>query len=71
MDEFLRFLASSLGAGDIVLDAHTPIGAQLSVDSVKIIELTILLEEELGMDLPDDVDLRQETAAGLLTTLTG
>jgi len=69
LEEFLGVVTETLGAQDVQLDPDLPIGAQLSVESARMIELAIILEEELGLDLPDDVDLRQETGAGLHAAL--
>lgn len=65
MDSFLNLITSTLGAEDCTLDPSIPIGEQIAADSARLIELTITLENELGADLPADVDLRAATAAQL------
>ncbi|MFD5492549.1 hypothetical protein ACFYY3_11390 [Streptomyces sp. NPDC001812] len=59
--EFLSAVVNGLGAQGTELDPHVPLGVQLSVDSARMIELAIVLEEELGLDLPSDVDLRRSS----------
>jgi hypothetical protein len=64
LDDFLGYLAELLDAGS-ALAADVPLGAQTTVDSSRMIELAIALEQECGVDLPDDVDLRGATPAEL------
>ncbi|HEU5469385.1 MAG TPA: phosphopantetheine-binding protein [Actinophytocola sp.] len=64
LDEFLAHLAKLLDAAP-TLAPHTPIGDQVAVDSSRMIELAIALEQECGIDLPDDIDLRATTPADL------
>jgi acyl carrier protein len=64
MEEFLNYLAGLLDAG-ITLAPNVPLGEQLAVDSSRMIELAIALEQECGVDLPDDLDLRRATPAEL------
>ncbi|PSJ25665.1 hypothetical protein B7P34_26930 [Streptosporangium nondiastaticum] len=71
LEEFLTLVARTLGARDTVLDPHTPLGEQLTVDSVRVIELTVVLEEELGAELPDDADVARATPADLYKALLG
>ncbi|MEU5418547.1 phosphopantetheine-binding protein [Streptomyces sp. NPDC001407] len=71
LEDFLRLVTRTLGAEDAVLDLHTPLGEQLAVDSARLIELTVVLEEELGADLPDDADLARATPAELHKALVG
>ncbi|MEU3752584.1 phosphopantetheine-binding protein [Streptomyces olivoreticuli] len=71
LEDFLRLVTRTLGAEDAVLDPHTPLGEQLAVDSARLIELTVVLEEELGADLPDDADLARATPAELHKALVG
>ena len=63
--EFADYLAKSVGRAGTVLDPGRPLGEQLDVDSSRLMELSIALELELGMDLPDDVDLRVLSPAAL------
>ncbi|MEV8474126.1 phosphopantetheine-binding protein [Streptomyces sp. NPDC051173] len=71
LEDFLRLVTRTLGAEDTVLDPHTPLGEQVAVDSARLIELTVVLEEELGADLPDDADLARATPAELHKALVG
>ncbi|MFF7024694.1 phosphopantetheine-binding protein [Streptomyces klenkii] len=71
LEEFLTLVARTLGARGTALDPHTPLGEQLAVDSVRIIELTVVLEEELGAELPDDADVARATPADLYKALMG
>jgi acyl carrier protein len=59
--EFVRYLAGVIGAEDAPLLLDQPLGRQLIVDSVRMVELAIVLEQELGIDLDDDLDLRGVT----------
>lgn len=68
--EFLDLVKRALGVDDdVTIDPTVPLGEQLEVESARMIELTIVLEEELRLDLDDDVDLRRETGAGLYASL--
>ncbi|ONI76182.1 hypothetical protein ALI144C_36525 [Actinosynnema sp. ALI-1.44] len=58
--DFVTYLADLLDAGH-ALTADKPIGEQVAVDSARMIELAIALEQECGVDLPDDLDLRGAT----------
>ncbi|MED7953434.1 hypothetical protein ACFWOG_16470 [Kitasatospora sp. NPDC058406] len=69
--EFLSALVAGLGVEGVELDPEVPLGIQLLVDSARMIELAILLEEELGLDLPADVDLRRASPLELYGALTG
>jgi hypothetical protein len=64
-EEFSNYLTRSVGAAGTALDPHRPLGEQLDVSSSRLMELSIALELELGMYLPDDVDLRTRTPAAL------
>lgn len=66
--EFLSAVVDGLGAQGTELDPHVPLGVQLSVDSARMIELAIVLEEELGLDLPPDIDLRRSSPLELYGT---
>ncbi|MEI7031794.1 DUF4346 domain-containing protein [Streptomyces pratensis] len=59
--EFCSAVVEGLGEQGTELDPNVPLGVQLSVDSARMIELAIVLEEELGLDLPSDVDLRRSS----------
>jgi acyl carrier protein len=61
---FLHRLADTLEPA-ATLAPDRPLGDQLAVDSARLMELAIVLEQDLGMRLPDDVDLRALTPAGL------
>lgn len=64
-EEFADYLTRWVGGPDTVLDPDRPLGEQLDVGSSRLMELSIALELELGMYLPDDVDLRTLTPAAL------
>jgi acyl carrier protein len=70
VDGFLRRIADTL-APSASLVADRPLGTQLAVDSARLIELAIVLEQDLGMSLPDDVDLRALTPAALYADYRG
>lgn len=61
--DFTNYLAGLLEADG--LSSDVPIGDQVAVDSSRMIELAIALEQECGIDLPDDIDLRRATPADL------
>jgi acyl carrier protein len=63
--DFARYLADAIEADDPGLNFHQPFAAQLEADSVQMVELAIVLEQDLGIELPEDLDLRQMTLAGL------
>ncbi|GII66822.1 hypothetical protein Skr01_69070 [Sphaerisporangium krabiense] len=63
--QFADYLTRSVGRAGTALDQDLPLGEQLDVDSSRLMELSIALELELGMDLPDDVDLRALSPAAL------
>ncbi|WP_406153075.1 phosphopantetheine-binding protein [Streptomyces sp. NBC_01023] len=69
--EFLSAVVAGLGAQGTELDPDVPLGIQLSVDSARMIELAIVLEEELGLDLPSDVDLRRSSPLELYGAFAG
>jgi tetrahydromethanopterin S-methyltransferase subunit A len=71
MAEFLTAVVTGLGLEGTRLDPDVPLGSQVSVESVRMIELAILLEEELGLDLPPDLDLRRCSPMELYGVLTG
>ncbi|MFF5258023.1 hypothetical protein ACFY4C_03690 [Actinomadura viridis] len=51
------------------LDPRRPIGEQAAADSARMVELAIVLEDELGAELPDDADLRTLSVVDLLALL--
>ncbi|GAA3009842.1 DUF4346 domain-containing protein [Streptomyces fulvorobeus] len=70
MTEFVTAVVTGLGLEDTDLAPDVPLGTQVSVESVRMIELAILLEEELGLDLPPDLDLRTCSPQELYGILT-
>jgi tetrahydromethanopterin S-methyltransferase subunit A len=62
--EFTRLLTTVLELPH-ELAAEVPLGDQADVDSVLMLELAIVLEQECGLDLPEDVDLRRSSPAEL------
>ncbi|MFB7476443.1 hypothetical protein [Kitasatospora sp. NPDC056184] len=71
LPEFLSALVAGLGVEGVELDPEVPLGTQLLVDSTRLIELAIVLEEELGLDLPPDLNLRRASPLDLYGALTG
>ncbi len=65
IDGFMGYLARAVGVARERLDATCPLGEQAELDSMRMTELAIVLEQELGMSLPDDLDLRAATPASL------
>ena len=65
IDEFVRYLGAAIGAPDIPLDYDQPLVSLSIGDSLTLTELAIVLEQELGVDLPDDLDLRSASFASL------
>jgi hypothetical protein len=61
-----QFITRLIGCPGLELDADRPIGEQTAVSSLQLIELAIALEQECGLELPDDIDLRQATPAELV-----
>lgn len=61
-----QFITRLIGCPGLELDTDRPIGEQTAVSSMQLIELAIALEQECGLDLPDDIDLRQATPAELV-----
>lgn len=66
--DLTRFITRLIGCPDGKLDADLPIGKQTEVSSLQLIELAIALEQECGIELPDDIDLRETTPAELAAT---
>ena len=65
IDEFVRYLAVAIGKPDTEFDPQLALAHQAISDSVTMVELAIVLEQELGVDLPDDIDLREASFASL------
>jgi acyl carrier protein len=65
IDEFVRYLAAAIGVPDVLLDHDQPFVSLVIGDSLMLTELAIVLEQELGMDLPDDLDLRYASFSSL------
>lgn len=65
LGDFVSYLARSVGGPEARLDAERPLDEQLELDSMRMIELAVTLEQELGIDLDDDGDLRGATPAEL------
>jgi acyl carrier protein len=63
--DFASYLAGTIGADAASLRPDQPLGSQLAVDSVRMVELAIVLEQEFGIELPDDLDLRGVSVDGL------
>jgi acyl carrier protein len=63
-EEFGRFLGEGVGAEQALI-LEKPLAEQLHVDSLRMMELAVMLEQDLGLTLPDDLDLRQCTPAEL------
>jgi len=55
--EFRSMLYGTLGIGDAELAPDIALRDQILVESSRMVELAILLEQDLGADLDDDVDL--------------
>lgn len=64
-EEFSRHIAKAVGAAGTALEPDLPLADQLSVDSLRMMELAVVLEQDLGLALPDDLDLRNSTPGGL------
>jgi acyl carrier protein len=63
--DLTRFITRLIGCPDLELDAELPLGKQTELSSLQLIELAIALEQECGIELPDDIDLRETTPAEL------
>jgi acyl carrier protein len=63
IEDFTGYLAGLLDVDTLTADVS--IGDQVAVDSSRMIELAIALEQECGLDLDDDIDLRSATPAEL------
>jgi acyl carrier protein len=71
IDEFVRYLAVAIGKPDAEFDFEIALARQAISDSVTMVELAIVLEQELGVDLPDDLDLREASFASLYARYEG
>ena len=65
--EFVLYLAAAIGAQGFQFDHDEPLARLAIGDSLTLTELAIVLEQELGIDLPDDLDLRSASFASLYT----
>jgi acyl carrier protein len=50
----LRVLAEQMGVSEKTLTLETTFVAELGADSLDSIELTMALEDEFGLEIPDD-----------------
>ena len=64
-EEFSQLIARTVGAAGTVLEPDVALAEQLSVDSMRMMELAIVLEQDLGLTLGEDLDLRMSTPAEL------
>ncbi|HEY3903857.1 MAG TPA: phosphopantetheine-binding protein [Streptosporangiaceae bacterium] len=71
LSEFASYLAGIVGSNGTVLRVDEPIGSQVTVDSIRMVELAIVLEQEFGVDLDDDADLRAVTLEDLYAQVRG
>jgi len=53
-DEFRMFLSETLGVAAAALDPDASFIGDLAVDSLKLVELMLQLELQLGIDVPMD-----------------
>lgn len=53
-DEFRMFLSETLGVAAVALDRDASFIGDLAVDSLKLVELMLQLELQLGIDVPMD-----------------
>lgn len=63
--DFVRRVANVLAIDEAALHADQALEDQTAVDSLRMMELAVMLELELGVDLDDEVDLRRQTPAQL------
>ncbi|MDZ4235558.1 MAG: hypothetical protein U1C73_17765 [Dietzia sp.] len=65
-EQLTTLLAQTLNLdASVLIKPEVAIGDQLQIESSRMIELAIVLEEDLGVSLPDDIDLRRESIATL------
>ncbi len=67
-DAFVERLARWLGQAGLAVAGDRTLGEQFDVDSSRAVELAIILEQDLGIELSDDVDLRKMTPAELYSS---
>jgi len=65
LDEFVLYLTTAVGAPDLQLEVDEPLVDLAIGDSLTLTELAVVLEQELGVDLSDDLDLRWASFAAL------
>ncbi|MFN2302550.1 MAG: acyl carrier protein [Anaerolineales bacterium] len=53
-DEFKTFLSDILGVASVALDRDTHFMGDLAVDSLKLVEMILQFELELGIEVPTD-----------------
>lgn len=71
MSDFADYLAGTIGSNGTPLRLDEPIGSQVAVDSIRMVELAIVLEQEFGVDLEDDTDLMAVTLEDLYARVRG
>lgn len=69
--DLVAVMARTLGIAPTDLDPELPLGAGQHLESARVVELAVVLEEELDMVLPDDVDLREQSPRRLHALLPG
>ena len=62
-EQFVTYLTDFVGLPDLPLTADLPLGSQL--ESLRLVELSVVLEQDLGVPLADDVNLAALTPAAL------
>jgi acyl carrier protein len=53
-DEFRQFLSDTLGVADYALQPETSLLYELGIESLKMVELMVQLEQHLGMRITSD-----------------
>ena len=53
-DEFKTFLSDILGVASVAIDRDTHFMGDLAVDSLKLVEMILQFELELGIEVPTD-----------------
>jgi len=71
MGDFASYLAGIIGSSGAPLRIDEPLGRQVAVDSIRMVELAIVLEQEFGVDLDDDTDLLAVTLEDLYAWVAG
>jgi len=64
-EQFRDQVLQVVGVSGTDVDPGLDLGRQLGVESAQLTELALLLEQELGMELADDADLRSASIAAL------